>query len=193
MSARKYRKKPVVIEAMLFDGTGSGAMPIIGWALKSGGTIRFYCESGEACEQGSHVLQVETLEGTMTALPGDYIIKGVQGEFYPCKPDIFAQTYEAVEPPMTTEPKPYTPTTEEIANAFAQTSVWLPVAGYDKLRAVFNRWLSALLREERAKELEDAASELEPFAGTVLNAESAIEIIRARAESIRNEGNTDDS
>ena len=40
--------------------------------------------------------QIDTLEGTMTATPGDYIIKGVQGEFYPCKPDIFEKTYEKV-------------------------------------------------------------------------------------------------
>lgn len=43
------------------------------------------------------VLKIETLEGLMEASKGDYIIKGVQGEFYPCKPDIFAETYEELE------------------------------------------------------------------------------------------------
>ena len=43
------------------------------------------------------VLKIETLEGTMEASEGDYIIKGVNGEFYPCKPDIFEKTYELVE------------------------------------------------------------------------------------------------
>jgi len=47
-------------------------------------------------EHGMNFLEIQTLEGTMTASPGDWIIKGVQGEFYPCKPDIFEQTYEAV-------------------------------------------------------------------------------------------------
>lgn len=75
-----YRKKPVVIEAELFDGT-----------LQSVEVMRI-----PACSQelGSATLQIETLEGTMTAQPGDWIIKGVKGEFYPCKPDIFAATYE---------------------------------------------------------------------------------------------------
>jgi hypothetical protein len=44
---------------------------------------------------GPHIA-IRTLEGTMAALPGDYIIKGVQGEFYPCKPDIFQSTYDSV-------------------------------------------------------------------------------------------------
>lgn len=59
----KYRKKPVVVEAV---------------------------------EHTGDPLPIETLEGTMTAMPGDYIITGVQGEKYPCKPDIFHATYEKV-------------------------------------------------------------------------------------------------
>lgn len=48
-------------------------------------------------EYGINFIEIETLEGTMQASPGDYIIKGVQGEFYPCKPEIFEATYEAVD------------------------------------------------------------------------------------------------
>ena len=44
-------------------------------------------------------IEIETLEGTMTASPGDYIIKGVKGEIYPCKPDIFEMSYDIVEEP----------------------------------------------------------------------------------------------
>jgi hypothetical protein len=50
---------------------------------------------GDLCGRGQFLIQ--TLEGDMHANPGDWIIKGVKGEFYPCKPDIFAATYEAVE------------------------------------------------------------------------------------------------
>lgn len=91
----KYRKKPVVIEAMQYDGTAGRATEIIDWALSQGGTITYHCDDDGSCERDSHVLAVRTLEGAMTALPGDWIIRGVQGEFYPCKPDIFEATYEA--------------------------------------------------------------------------------------------------
>lgn len=75
-----FRKKPVVIEAVQFDGTLAS---VEGMLIPS-------------CSQdlGSATLEIETLEGVMTAQPGDWIIKGVKGEFYPCKPDIFAATYD---------------------------------------------------------------------------------------------------
>lgn len=91
-----FRKMPVEIEAMQFDGTPSTAMSIIDWALVNNAVIRCHCPDDEACRRDSHVLLVSTPEGSMTALPGDWIIRGVAGEFYPCKPDIFATTYEAV-------------------------------------------------------------------------------------------------
>jgi len=91
----KYRKKPVVIEAMRWDGTAESATPIIDWALANDGTIRYTCgpEDGCSAEVGVHWLDIDTLEGTMRAMPGDWIIRRVKGEFYPCKPDIFAATY----------------------------------------------------------------------------------------------------
>jgi hypothetical protein len=76
----KYRKKPVVIEAIQFTGN---FVEIEGFV---GGDAEF--RNGE--------LVIATLEGTMHASPLDWIIKGIQGEFYPCKPDIFAATYEPV-------------------------------------------------------------------------------------------------
>lgn len=93
LSAAKFRKKPVVIEAMQWDGTASSAGPIIDWVLRNGGTIRY---RGPEDVPGSY-LSVDTLEGTMYVDVGDWVIRGVQGEFYPCKPAIFAATYEAVE------------------------------------------------------------------------------------------------
>ncbi|MGN6653831.1 MAG: hypothetical protein ACTHJ9_00650 [Rhodanobacter sp.] len=100
-----YRKKPVEIEAYVWDGTAEGATPIIDWALAYDGTIRYHeylpaeefeREDGSAVghpEEPEH-LAIDTLEGTMSASPGDWIIKGVSNEFYPCKPDIFEKTYE---------------------------------------------------------------------------------------------------
>ena len=96
MTTTKFRKKPVEIEAMQYDGTPETATQIIDWALPQGTTITFHCESGEECRKGVHDLRIPTLEGVMTASPGDWIIRGVQGEFYPCKPDIFDATYEPV-------------------------------------------------------------------------------------------------
>lgn len=77
----KYRKKPIVIEAIEWDG--SNWKEIQEWGCKSAQT-----QDDE--------LWIPTLEGIMKASVGDYIIRGVQGEFYPCKPDIFKATYERV-------------------------------------------------------------------------------------------------
>ena len=88
----KYRKKPVVIEAVKFNGSTSHAIEFHEWI--DGGSI--------PNDSFMHPLffssfTIPTLEGTHTASPGDYIIKGVKGEFYPCKPDIFHMTYDVVE------------------------------------------------------------------------------------------------
>ena len=80
MNTRKFRKKPIVVEAIkwpcdnktLFDFVGKSAV------------IR------------DTTLYIKTLEGEMTVSDGDWVIKGIQGEFYPCKPDIFYATYEKV-------------------------------------------------------------------------------------------------
>lgn len=84
----KFRKKPVVIEAVQW--TGSNVDEILGFIVAKGSARR-----GLGDERNS--LFIDTLEGTMRADPKDWIIKGVKGEFYPCKPDIFAATYEPVE------------------------------------------------------------------------------------------------
>lgn len=80
---KKYRKKPVTIEAMIF--TGHNANEVEAWI------------KGDDAEGGwgpCDFWEIETGEDITTARPGDYIIRGVQGEFYPCKPNIFEQTYE---------------------------------------------------------------------------------------------------
>lgn len=83
---------------MRWDGTAEGATTIIDWILSGNGTATYRCDGPGGCPgNGSgHYLAIQTLEGDMVAEPGDYIIRGVQGEFYPCKPDIFEATYEVV-------------------------------------------------------------------------------------------------
>ena len=78
----KFRKKPVVIEAVQYDGKNPFNV------LMFAGEIE--CREDEE-------LYITTLEGRMHVSPGDWVIKGVNGEFYPCKPDIFEKTYELVE------------------------------------------------------------------------------------------------
>lgn len=77
----KYRKKPVVIEAREYTRNGLEAEKVAEWC------------GGDQTDEG---LIIHTLEGDHLANYGDFIIQGVKGEFYPCKPDIFEQTYEAV-------------------------------------------------------------------------------------------------
>ena len=75
----KFRKKPVEIEAVQYTGDNGREI----------GEFVGYADRNE-----SNQFVISTLEGKMCANPGDWIIKGVQGEFYPCKPDIFAATYD---------------------------------------------------------------------------------------------------
>lgn len=87
----KYRKKPVVIEARQF--IPGGGVPDNALADWCGGTFFLTAPFGA---RHKPVIEIPTPEGVMTASAGDWIIKGVQGEFYPCKPDIFEATYEPV-------------------------------------------------------------------------------------------------
>lgn len=84
---QKFRKKPVVIEAVQWDGENNVEI----WE---------FCPKAELIlEPGKpETLQIPTLEGQTIASVDDWIIKGVKGEFYPCKPDIFEATYEPVAP-----------------------------------------------------------------------------------------------
>lgn len=90
----KYRKKPVVVEALQWTGINLSEMrefcPVAditihdaAWQAGVGAPIA--------------VLKIHTLEGVMEATRGDFIIRGVNGEYYPCKPDIFEQTYELAD------------------------------------------------------------------------------------------------
>jgi hypothetical protein len=89
----QYRKKPVVVEAMQWNGKNFNEIESF-----TNNKVRYYSyydknEYGE----NKNILVIPTLEGDMSAMIGDYIIRGIKGEFYPCKPDIFEATYEKVE------------------------------------------------------------------------------------------------
>jgi hypothetical protein len=100
---KTYRKKPVEIQAMRWDGTAAGATPIIDWILSNDGCANYKCIDIDQCTghggDAPHTIAIHTLEGMMHASVGDWVLRGVKGEFYPCKPDIFAATYDGVEQP----------------------------------------------------------------------------------------------
>jgi len=79
----KYRKKPIIIDAIQWDGDNFNEI--------------VYNFVGIICGQKNDFLDIQTLEGVMRADKGDYIIRGIKGEFYPCKPDIFENSYDPVE------------------------------------------------------------------------------------------------
>jgi hypothetical protein len=93
-TAAKYRKKPVVIEAVQFTDNAS-AERIAKWAGTPPLRVCFRPDMPHVAE----MLAVDTLEGTMTADLGDWIVRGTEGEFYPVKPGAFAATFEPVETP----------------------------------------------------------------------------------------------
>lgn len=87
---KKYKKKPIVIEAIQFIDTAERIEEI--FKFMNNETMRV-----DYSVDDHPVILIETLEGTMRAEENDYIIKGVNREFYPCKPEIFLKTYEEVE------------------------------------------------------------------------------------------------
>ena len=102
---KKYRKKPVVIEAMQLTGSSADMHDAYLWIEKHIGTAQTPgfesdddprpVDNGVSIDPEDGKMVIRTLEGDMKADLGDWIIKGVNGEFYPCKSDIFAKTYEA--------------------------------------------------------------------------------------------------
>lgn len=92
----KYRKKPIVIEAIQFSGENVQECMDFGG---ENGEICWECNiiDGKSLNELGGRLVIETLEGDMEVSLNDFIIKGVKGELYPCKPDIFEMTYEVAE------------------------------------------------------------------------------------------------
>jgi hypothetical protein len=79
----KARKKPVMVDVIYFNGTNHDE-------------VADFCAPDPVKVGGGFTILIPTLEGEMTASKGDWIIRGVKGEFYPCKPDIFDATYEVL-------------------------------------------------------------------------------------------------
>ena len=93
----KYRKKPVIIEAIQWNGTNlKEVMEFIGSEFRYDENSN-YITNKFLYNKFTRELAINTLEGTMKVAKGDYIIKGIKGEFYPCKHDIFINTYDEVE------------------------------------------------------------------------------------------------
>jgi len=88
----KYRKKPVEVEAELIADPDD-LQRVCDWITRNGGTASLRPRLATP----GKVIAISTLEGLTSARVGDYVIRGVAGEFYPCKPDIFTQTYEPAE------------------------------------------------------------------------------------------------
>jgi hypothetical protein len=93
----KWRKKPVVIEAMRSTGEYGNAQKIIDWINQNTPGFDVLDQSTWKAWGYYNEIRIVTLEGEMAAHVGDWIIKGVKSEFYPCKPDIFEATYEAAD------------------------------------------------------------------------------------------------
>jgi hypothetical protein len=113
----KYRKMPVIIEAMQFGPTPTDGHALTGWMSENlyvglvgdalePESLRYpdqidgddsTPDKGWYIDPADGALMIRTLEGDMRTAPGDYVIRGVEGEFYPCKPGIFAATYETAE------------------------------------------------------------------------------------------------
>lgn len=97
----RFRKKPVEIEAVQWTGENlSEVLEFVGRHPRFDEWFSSYDsldDYADLVRRAGNTFKIFTLEGTMTASPGDWIIRGVKGEYYPCKPDIFAATYEPVE------------------------------------------------------------------------------------------------
>jgi hypothetical protein len=98
----RVRKKPIEVEAMLFDGSTADTMAVYQWIERNTqGSFDVNSDdpvpaSGVSIDAATGFMVIATLEGVMQVKIGDWVIKGVAGEFYPCKSDIFDATYESV-------------------------------------------------------------------------------------------------
>lgn len=148
-AAMQFRKKPVVIEALKWDGTNiDAAMEFLfsGAPLPSDGV---HVQPGIGHTPALGTLDIPTLEGAMTARAGDWIIKGVKGEFYPCKPDIFAATYEPAAPVVDASRVPTPRKSPE--GLIERLEACARLAGADEYDTRYRMQAAPLLREAAAR------------------------------------------
>lgn len=148
---KKYRKLPVVIEAVQW--TGDNDIDIINFA---GIGLRFskppvVMKYNIDPPNEAFNVKIPTLEGDMIAIKGDYIIKGVNGEFYPCKPDIFAKTYEEVGESVLDQGKEYVSKIEDIKEKIGEFSEDRKNRQDMLLLLVKNNWIMANDDPENAR------------------------------------------
>lgn len=105
MAVQHFRKRPVVIEAMHFTGSNAEHHAVYQWVeANTLGSFEPYTDpppaSGVSIDPATGDMLIATLEGVHHARSGDWVVRGVQGEFYPVKPDIFDATYEPADEPV---------------------------------------------------------------------------------------------
>ncbi|MEG0260548.1 MAG: hypothetical protein RR651_11810 [Lysinibacillus sp.] len=93
----KYRKKPVVIDAIQFTNDTETIIRVVEWVEDLDMSTSMIGMNATVINIREHGYFIDTLEGKMKVDFNDYVIKGIAGEFYPCKPEIFEQTYEKVD------------------------------------------------------------------------------------------------
>lgn len=97
IEVRKYTKKPVEIEAVQWDGRQISAYEVVEWINSLGGVAGHICLDHQNCTDHDgdfpHAIGIETLEGQMTAGENWWVIRGVEGEFYPCKDSVFRNNH----------------------------------------------------------------------------------------------------
>lgn len=157
---KQYRKKPVTIEAVQFDGLNPTEIKdFVGENCE----VEIY--DNEVTPPVARIV-IHTLEGDMEVSKGDYVIKGVKGEFYPCKPDIFQQTYESTETQKELEEEMtrfieahyHTRFDETLENGNAPLTVF----DFEDIARHFAEWGAEHLRDSTKmidKSLEEAAEE----------------------------------
>lgn len=153
LECQKYRKKPVVIEAIRYSGDNlAEVLAFTGKHPRFDEWFSSFDEYAAHVASDRQLFKILTLEGTMEASPGDWIIKGVKGEFYPCKPDIFEATYD---PPLSTVTPAEVGGLVEKLRQCAVDPMWADHAEVPK------QWLSEAAAALEAKEAELAAVKAE--------------------------------
>lgn len=173
---KTYTKKPVTVEAMRWDGTLESAMAIVEWGtpetIPGDSPMRvLHTEYEETNEVTDIRLRIDTLEGTMEVAVGDYVIRGVKGEFYPCKPDIFAETYDEPrspiapvmpEVPSAEEPYAFEPQFKDVRRETFGVIVGKDVADYHFARlAMEERFITAVGGKPPTSEQREAVDQFQ--------------------------------
>lgn len=94
--AALYRKKPIMVEAMCWNGTLESATEVVLWLRGLGGVANYVASKENSSWDIPATILVHTLEGDMHAKPGDYVIRGIKGEFYPIDGEIFRASYDPI-------------------------------------------------------------------------------------------------